>query len=105
MDKSKLEKIEDLFLKYDFMKLNKYYGNAYNFEALQLAVKLHCYDTISSIQQKVWDIMYNCFCVSSRIYKGRKTIKRLNKEKVFKEIGDLDKYLEFAAKVKEILGE
>jgi hypothetical protein len=90
------------------MNLTKYYtqsGNTYNYEALELALKLNCYDTISSIQQKCWDVMYNNFCVKYKYYKGTKRFISLDKEKAFKEIGDLDKYLEFAGKIKEILDE
>jgi hypothetical protein len=105
MEISKLEKIEDLYTQYDFMKLiSKYWisKEEYNNEALDLAMKLNCYDTIASIQQKVWDVFYDKFCVN---HASRGRVYYFSKEEAIKKIGDVDRYAEFATKVKEILDE
>jgi hypothetical protein len=105
MENSKLEKLEDLYTKYDFMRLfTRYWVSTeeYNNEALNLAMRLNCYDTVASIQQKVWDVFYDKFCVS-RASRGRTHF--FSKEEAIKKIGDLDRYVEFSTKVKEILDE
>lgn len=108
MEDSKLEKIEGLYRQYDFMKIiSKYWSNhsEYDSEALDLALKLHRYDSVASIQQKVWDIFYNFFCISFSYRKRPRIVRKDNKEEAIKKIGDLDKYLEFSQKIKEVLDE
>jgi len=108
MKKSKLEKIEELYCQYDFLKLiSKYWSDnrEYNNEALQLAVRLNYYDTVASIQQKVWDIFYHKSFRVINFRNGSKIVKSFSKEDVIKKIGSVDTYLDFAKKIKEILDE
>lgn len=104
----KLEKIEQLFLQYDFMHLvhpNWSNEDEYNNIALIFSLSLNCYDSVASIQQKTWDIFYKYFCVSYGFRKGIKYIRKESKEKAQQTIGSVDRFFDFSKKVKEILDE
>lgn len=109
MNQSKLEQLEQLLHQADPQGLFKTRysvpSNQYDGEALQLALKLNQYDTVASIQQKLWDVFYNNFCVSSR-YEYNTLIKyKKSKEDAIKTIGTVDSYQNLAIKVKAILDE
>ena len=107
-DISKLEQIEILFKEYDFMKIvrrNYIYFGEYQSEALHFCLLLNQYDTIDSIQIKVWDTFYKFFCTGSR-YSSKKNKSfpfKESKEEAIKKIGTPDRFIEFSKKVKEIL--
>ncbi len=105
-DISKLEQIEILFASYDFMRIirrNYYSSERYASEALHFCLLLNQYDTVDSIQVKVWDTFYKFYCSKIYFFKNKRIVSKDSKEEAIKKIGTPDQFIDFSKKVKEIL--